>query len=223
MASYIIRFRNVDLKTPLKNLLKVPSKPLAVAIENEWLAMETKKRKDLKTMHLTTLAYEAIDNPFNESKEEVVDSILEYLKFDTIRFRDAENQELLKKQSRHWDPMVGWFEHKYNCHLPIDYGNITNTSAVPQLTLDTMSRYLHSHTRWPLVGVRFMTKNLKSFLLTTSLTERLLRPEQAVELARLETKHQIEKWSNVEWEHDIDEQVTNARVAAGALFYHLTI
>lgn len=223
MASYTVRLKNVDLKTPLKNLLKVPSKTLALAIENEWRALENKKRKDLKTMHLTTLAYEAIDNPFNESKEEVIESILEYLKFDTVRFRDVDNQDLLKKQSRHWDPLVGWFEHRYHCHLPIDYGNITSTSAVPKTTYETIARYMHSHTRWPLVGFRFMTRNLKSFVLTTSLTERLLRPEQAVELARLETRHQTEKWSSVEWEHDIDEQVTNARVAAGTLFYHLTL
>lgn len=223
MASYTIRFKNVDLKTPMKNLLKVPSKTLALAIENEWRAWETKKRKDLKTMNLTTLAYEAIDNPFNETKEEVVASILEYLKFDTIRFRDVANQELLQKQSRHWDPLVGWFEHKYQCHLPIDYGNISSTSALPTITHDTMLRYLDSHSRWPLIGFRFMTQNLKSFVLTTSLTERLLRSEQAVDLARLETKHQTEKWSKVEWEHDIDEQVTNARVAAGTLFYHLTV
>ncbi|GLJ59397.1 hypothetical protein SUGI_1507200 [Cryptomeria japonica] len=88
-------------------------KTLALAIANEWKGKESKKKLDLPSMVLTTLAYEAIDNPFNETKDAVVSSIVEYLKFDTVRFRDTCHEELLEKQSRHWDPLIGWFEHTF--------------------------------------------------------------------------------------------------------------
>lgn len=220
---YTIKLNNSSLKTPLKNLLRIHDETLALAIANEWKSKAGLKKIDLKTMHLTTMAYEAIDNPFNESKEVVINSIIEYLKFDTVRFRDVENEELLAKQSRHWDPLIGWFELNCNCHLPIEYGGIISTGVLPSSTQEVMRRNLGSLARWPLIGVRHMTTNLKSYVLARALTERFLKVEQAVDLARLETRFQTEKWSKVEWEHDLDEQCTNARVAAATLFYHLSL
>lgn len=220
---YRIKLNDVSIKTPKQNYLKVRDKSLALAIANEWKANIGKKKLNLVNMHLTTLAYTAIDNPFEETNDSLIKATIEYLRFDTTRFRDVENQELLQRQSRHWDPLVGWFEHKFNCHLPIDYGDITSTSNLPDNTTMAIERYLTSQSRWPLVGFSYLTRNLKSFVLATTLSERLLTAEKAVELARLESRFQIEKWSKVEWEHDMDEQCTNARVAAGTLFYHLSI
>lgn len=220
---YKIKLGDSILKTPGKRQLILPDESLALAIANEWKSEMRKKKISLTNMHLTTLAYTAIDNPFGESKEDVVNSIIEYLKFDTIRFRDVDNDELLSWQSRHWDPLVGWFEHQYNCHLPIDYSNFSGSGSVPQATTDTMLRHLSSHERWPLVGLNFVARNLKSLILTACLMERFLKVDKAVELSRLETRFQIDKWAKVEWEHDLDEQCTNARVAAGTLFYHLTV
>lgn len=221
--AWTILVNNQALKTPMKNMLRVPDEMLALAIANEWKSNVNKKKIDMSTMHLTTLSYTAIDNPFEETKDSLANSIVEYLKFDTIRFRDVQNEELLHKQSRHWDPLVGWFEHRFECHLPIDYGDLNDSGSLPTNTVETIIRHLKSHHWWPLNGVHYMTRNLKSFVLTASLTERFLKVPQAVELARLETRHQTEKWSKVEWEHDIDEQCTNARVAAGTLFYHLSL
>lgn len=220
---YTIKLNDVNLKTPCKNLIRIKDETLALGVANEWRSKAKSKKLDLPTMHLTTLTYEAIDNPFNETKKCLIDSIVDYLSFDTIRFRDVENESLFKKQSRHWDPMVGWFEHKFNCHLPIEYGYITNTGSLPKNTIEVVSRYLNSHERWPLVGIKFLARNLKSYVLSSSLTEKFLDVEQAVELSRLETKFQTERWSKVEWEHDLDEQCTNARVSAGTLFYHLSV
>lgn len=211
------------MKTPLNNLLRVRDETLALAIANEWKGKAGKKKIELPSMVLTTLAYEAIDNPFKETQETVVNSTIEYLKFDTVRFRDTSQDDLLAKQSRHWDPLIGWFEHKYNCHLPIDYGDIMNTSSIPAHTHEAISRHLHSLERWPLVGFKFITQNLKSYVLASCLAERFLKADDAVDLARLETKFQTERWTKVEWEHDLDEQCTKARVAAGSLFYHLCL
>lgn len=217
--AFVIKVNNRTMKTPKNKVLQVPNESLALAIANE-----RRSNKKMSNMHLTALAFTAIDNPFDETKEDMANALIEYLKFDTVRFRDTENEELLRLQSRHWDPLIGWFEHTFDCHLPIEYGDLSNVGTLPQTTSDKLSRHLQSHSgRWPLVGINFMTRNLKSFVLTSCLTERFLKVERAVEMARLETKFQTEKWSKVEWEHDIDEQTTNVRVAAGALFYHLSV
>lgn len=221
--AFTIKLNDKALRTPMRNLLRIPDETLALAIANEWKANIWKKKIDLPTMHLTTLAYTAIDNPFNESKDNIASSITEYLKFDTLRFRDVDNEELLNKQSRHWDPLIGWFEHRFQCQLPIEYGDLTSTSSIPKHTNDIVNMHLLSHDMWPLVGISFMARNLKSFVLASCLTERFIDVEKAVEVARVETRYQTERWSKVEWEHDLDEQCTNARVAAGTLFYHLSL
>lgn len=220
---FTIKLNDINLKTPLNNLLRIKDETLALAVANEWKSKVGKKKIELPTMVLTTLAYEAIDNPFDETKDAVVGSIVEYLKFDTIRFRDSSHEELLNKQSRHWDPLIGWFEHNFDCHLPIEYGDIMSTSSISKNTQDAITRHLHSLDRWPLIGVRFISQNLKSYVLASCLAERFLKVDQAVDLARLETKFQTERWTKVEWEHDLDEQCTKARVAAGTLFYHLCL
>lgn len=221
--AFKIQIGNSVLKTPRKTPLRIGNESLALAIANEWKSELNKKKMNLANMHLTSLAYTATDNPFDETEEDIANAMLEYLKFDTVRFRDTDNEEFLHRQSRHWDPLVGWFEHNYNCHLPIDYGDITNTSSIPKATSEQLLRHLCSHKRWPLVGANFITRNLKSFVLATCLMDRFLNVQQAVELARLETRFQVEKWSKVESEHDLDEQCTSARVAAGTLFYHLSL
>ena len=223
IPSYRIKVGTSTLKTPAKSPLKIKDESLALAIANEWRSELTKKKINMTKMHLTALAFTAIDNPFNETKEDIANDMIEYLKFDTVRFRDVDNEDLLHRQSRHWDPLIGWFEHKFECHLPIEYGNLTNSGSMPEATSDILFRHLCSHERWPLVGINFITRNLKSFVLATSLMERFLKVDQAVELARLESIFQAEKWSRVEWEHDVDERCTSARVAAGTLFYHLSL
>lgn len=219
--SFTLRMNNVDLKTPMHNVLRVNNEFLALAIANEWKSRADKDKLDLSNMHLTTLTYSAIDNPFKESQEVLIKSIIDYLSFDTVRFRETTNEQLLARQSRHWDPMVGWFEHRYSCHLPIEYDNVTETKPLPDHTIRTMNELLRPLDRWPLVGLKFVTQNLKSLVLASSLTDKFLKVDDAIELARLEVKFQTEKWTKVEWEHDLDEQCTKARVAAGALFYQL--
>jgi len=221
--AYIVRLNKIGLKTPMKNPLRITDETLALIILSEWKSAGFRKKLNLTNMHFTTLAYEAIDNPFNESQAIMIDTIMEYLRFDTLRFRDTDHEELLAKQSRYWDPLVGWFEHKFTCHIPIDYGNITSTTPIPNSTQEIVSRHLESHKRWPLVGLKLMCRNLKSYIIASALTEKIVGVERAVDLARLETEYQTEKWSKVEWEHDIDEECTKARVSAGTLFYHLSL
>lgn len=221
--SFSLKLNNIAVRTPLKNPFIIENEALALAILNEWKNREEKpKRLDLPRMHLTTLANEVIDNPFNETDRDITKAIISYLEFDTLRFRDVGNEQLMDKQARHWDPMIGWFEHQFDSPLPVDYGEIMTSISVPRITIEKIDQKLSVMSRWSKVGLRFVAQSLKSFVLTSSITQRFLTVEQAVDLARLETQFQVEKWSKVEWEHDLEEQSTLARTAAGSLFYHLS-
>lgn len=217
-SDYCLKLKGITIKTPKKNILKLPNESLAHAIANEFKCF-----KHMSRMHLTSLAFTAIDDPFQETKESISSLMLDYLKFDTIRYRDPEQEDLLALSSEKWDPIIGWFEEKFNVKVPIDYNNFGESSLLPQESQETVRKNLLSLDRWPLIAMKYMTSNLKSFILTTSLTEQYLSVHQTVDLARLETKFQIQRWPKVEEEHDLDDKTMCSRVAAGTLFYHLSL
>ncbi|XP_037897299.1 uncharacterized protein LOC119642272 [Glossina fuscipes] len=48
-----------------------------------------------------------------------------------------------------------------------------------------------------------------------------LHVDKAVTLARLEEEYQSKFWGRVEWSHDLNQQESQARLAAAVLFVHL--
>lgn len=50
--------------------------------------------------------------------------------------------------------------------------------------------------------------------------DKRLSVEKAVTLSRLEEEYQLKYWGRVEWAHDLNQQDTQARMAAAVLFIH---
>lgn len=177
----------------------------------------------IKDTSFKRLAYESMENPTHETHDQLVDSILEYAEFDSLRFRDSDDQDLLHLQTKEWDPMVNWFENKFNCTLPLEHSNVMAVQSLPAETREKIRCELTSLPRLPLVGLKFMSENLKSLVLSSSLAARYLSVEMAVDLSRLEISFQTQRWPSVESAHGVDKLSTLARVSAGTLFYHITL
>ena len=84
---------------------------------------------------------------------------------------------------------------------------------------ETIRKHLLSYSMDAIQGFSFGVDAIKSILLMSAVVEKKLTVNQAVQLARLETNFQIEKWGNVEWHHDLELHDTTARLAAAALFF----
>lgn len=205
------------LKTPHGNIFYTTNEPLALAVMNEW---DTQQEKiETHNMHLTTLINTAIDNPSHHNKEVFCEKIIQFLDSDTICFQSSEPPELAKLQSEKWDPVIEWFEYRFSCKVPIKKDVIV--SPVSDAARLSVYRHLTSHNDWSLLGMSFVTENLKSLLLTLALTERVINVDDAVSLSLLETEFQTEQWGRVDWAHDLDLHTLRSRVAAGLLFHFL--
>ena len=79
-------------------------------------------------------------------------------------------------------------------------------------------RYLLSYNFEAVHGFTFGIDAIKSILLMCAVVDKRLTVTEAVNLSRLETTFQTEKWGNVEWAHDLELHDTTARVAAAAMF-----
>ena len=70
------------LRTPLRKVFLVPSEGLAQAVAQEWGAQGNLIQPSL--MHITALCNTVIDDPHKRPLEQIIDSLMTYLRSDTI-------------------------------------------------------------------------------------------------------------------------------------------
>ncbi|GFQ86244.1 ATP synthase mitochondrial F1 complex assembly factor 2 [Trichonephila clavata] len=205
------------LKTPSGSLLQLPNEALASAVATEWELQQ--KIIQRHNMHITALCNTALDNPCRQTPEGIVDDMLQYLASDTLCFRSNDPPNFAELQIEKWDPLLKWFENRYQ--VRINVSEDVSTIPVPDETLAEIRKHLLSYSYWCLIGINFIAENLKSLILTLALINRVIDVEKAVALSRLETTFQIQHWGAVEWAHHVDEAQLKARVSAGVLFTYL--
>lgn len=216
-GKFEINLDKQKLKTPLGNLLQLPNEALAVAVATEWDTQGDILQQH--NMHISSLCNTAFDNPCRETKESLSDSVLQFLASDTLCFRSNDPPELVDFQNEKWNPILDWFQSRYQVETNVseDVSSVT----VSEQGLQEIRKQLLSHNTWSLIGLNFAAENMKSLILTFALTNHQIDIETAVYLSRLETIFQVNRWGNVEWSHDVDKAQTTSRVAAAALFIYL--
>jgi len=217
-GKFEINLDNRKLKTPSGTLFEVENEALAHCVANEWLSQ--KEFIYLSQMHLTGLSNTCIDNPTNVKKAVLVDSILEFLKTDTVLFYGAEPPALLEIQKKKWSPIINWFNQRYGV-------SVTPTLDISPPPLsdedhDRLHKHLMSYNLNAVQGISFGVDAIKSLILGLAVVDRRLTVNQAVELSRLELLYQTDHWGSVEWAHDIEMHDTTSRLAASSIFtyYH---
>lgn len=205
------------IKTPKGSVFQLDSYPLALAVATEWRSQKDVIR--MSDMHLTALAFTSQDNPMNDSKESLANMIVDYLDTDTVCYRSSELPDLMSLENDKWNPVIEWFMNKYDVEVGITDNVIDSPVSVEAKKV--VNKALLSFKLPSLFGMKFMTENLKSVILSYALVGQRISVEQAVSLSRLETEYQVSKWGRVEWAHDTDVMQTQARVAAGLLFLTL--
>ncbi|RXG73053.1 ATP synthase mitochondrial F1 complex assembly factor 2 [Armadillidium vulgare] len=151
----------------------------------------------------TGLSFTIIDNPQHVSKPDIVSNILEYLPTDTLLFKEGSKEDFLKIQSEEWDPIIDWFNKKFDVDVqPSDGICVQNIS---EETNEKLSRYFSSYNVWAISGILYGVEAIKSVILTAACLERKISTLKAAHLSLLETEWQAEHWGHVEWAHDEDK------------------
>jgi chaperone required for assembly of F1-ATPase len=92
-------------KTPARNALALPNRPLAAAVAAEWNAIEGDI--DPARLPLTRLANLAIDAITN-APQPVIDEIVQYAGSDLVFYRADGPEGLVALQNERWSPVLGW-------------------------------------------------------------------------------------------------------------------
>ncbi|XP_062508283.1 ATP synthase mitochondrial F1 complex assembly factor 2-like isoform X1 [Corticium candelabrum] len=211
---YAVALDGRVVKTPLRNELLVPSESLAVAIAAEWDAQWEKIQPS--GMHLTSLCMTAIDKLSETTRESQVSDILPFLQTDCSCFRVSEPDDFVKLQTDTWDPIIDWFQNKFDVKLKVSTGLLEAFQEIE--TMDRVRDVLMTYDPHVLLGVHSAVSSLSSLVIAMGLVGNFISVEKAVQAANLESEYQTKKWGTVEWSHSMSYTDTTARVAASMLF-----
>ncbi|CAL4182145.1 unnamed protein product [Meganyctiphanes norvegica] len=172
-----------------------------------------------RCLYLTGLTYTVIDNPNRDTKFDIVSKALDYMDTDTLLYRDDSTEEFTKIQEQNWDPVLDWFNERFDIEIKSAVG--VCGIEIPVEAREAVRRYLLSHNIWTCQGFLFAVEALKSIILPIAAAERKISIQTAVNLSYLETDYQRGHWGNVEWAHDLEKMDHQARFSAAMLYVQL--
>lgn len=178
-----------QVKTPAKADLVVPTEEMAQAIAAEWDAQEGEVRP--AEMPVTRGANAAIDK-VRVQHDEVADMLAAYGDADLLCYRAAEPEELVRRQSEAWDPMLDWAAEALGARLEVRTGVIH--APQPQPALDRLAERVQAMTAFQLAAFHDLVSLSGSLVLAFAAVHRLQPVERLWEMSRIDETWQEELW-----------------------------
>lgn len=188
-SGFSVRLDDRPVKTPAKNGLLLPTRPLADAIAGEWEAQP--EEIDPHSMRLTRLANSAIDR-VTEHREAVIGEIAGFADTDLVCYRAAEPEALAEKQAAGWDPLVSWVAEHHGIDL------LTTTGLLPVAQREASAKAVQAAIRafdvFSLAGLHLVTSACGSVVLGLAVADGRIDGPAAWELSLIDETFQIEEW-----------------------------
>ncbi|CAM8891347.1 unnamed protein product [Rhodiola kirilowii] len=210
------------LKTPAKKPLKLPNLFLAKAIAAEW---EYQLADGIRpfTMPLMRLACTALERvPLTRQK--IIEHLMKKFHQDLVFCRAPEDNDLTQDvhdlQVEKMDPLLAWVETEFG-FKPVVYSSIFGGKQEEGL-LTAIMNYLKNTDNCELAAVDAIASAAHSLIIAIGLVRGRLQIEEAIELARLEEDHQVDRWGLVEGGHDVDIADLKVQISSAVVFLGLS-
>lgn len=168
--------------------MRVSTKALAQAIEEEWMGEKKEKL-------LTALATTALDK-VSEDRDGYITHCCEVLSKDTLLFWEESLGALVKLQEDRWQPCIDKVNQRLGLHLKPTFSlSITPLSTEEE---KKVKRFLSTQTDCALAGFTHLLHLTESFSLTFLVFNDPLPPEEAWNLANLHENYQRLTWGKDE-------------------------
>jgi chaperone required for assembly of F1-ATPase len=177
------------IRTPARNPLVVPTRPLAGGIAAEWEAQGDKV--DPRSMPLTGLANAAIDRVAPDP-ESFAGDLARYGESDLLCYRADEPPELAARQEREWGPLLDWVRRRYDIAFEIVTGIMHRPQ--PPATVARLAEAVAARDPFALAGLSPLVTISGSLLIALALAEGAVEPDAAFDAAHLDELFQAERW-----------------------------
>ncbi len=186
---YTVLLDGRAVRTPLRRRFQVPSKSLAEAIAAEWSDQD--ERIDPISMPVTKLANTSIDHSTDKA-DAIIDEFISYADSDLLCYRAESPEELVGRQTLHWDPVLAWARE----HLGARFALTAGVVHVPQPieALQALRTQAGRYDPFRLTGLQTITALTGSAVLALAVAEGTVAPEPAWTAAFVDEDWQIELW-----------------------------
>jgi chaperone required for assembly of F1-ATPase len=177
------------VRTPKKLTLIVPTRALADAIAEEWVAQT--ERIDPSRMPLSKLAITAIDGVAG-SMAEVAHDIVRFAGSDLLCYRAEGPEALVELQERTWDPVLRWIEAETGARFLLSEGVMPVTQN--RYALERFADLVVPYDAMQLAALHVMTTLTGSAILALAVAKAERSAEAAWDAAHIDEDWQIERW-----------------------------
>lgn len=177
------------VRTPAKAPFAVPTRALAEAVAAEWERQA--EFIDPTTMPLTRLSNSAIDGVRGREAEVRAD-IAKYAASDLVCYRAEGPEELVRRQSEVWDPIVAWSSDTLGVRFAIARGIMP--VAQPETAQSGVSAALADGDAFVLAALHVMTTLMGSALLALAHARGHVAADAAWAAAHVDEDWQISQW-----------------------------
>ncbi len=179
------------LNTPMRAPVLAPTQALAQAIAGEWDAQGDTIAP--AGMHLTRLAATALDR-IGPDPSNAVAEIAGYAATDLLCHRAEGPDELARRQSQTWQPILDWAARRYGATLIAVQG--VAPAAQPEAALAALRSAVAALDRFRLAGLHGVTVSSGSLVLGLALLEAHIDIERAWAAADLDEAWQRARWGD---------------------------
>lgn len=177
------------VRTPGRSLLRVPTEELAEAIAGEWNLQG--EQIEPRSMPLTGLANAAIDR-VEPDPAAFGRTLAEYGESDLLCYRAEGPESLIERQSRVWDPLLGWARTRFGIEIETTAGVMHRRQAPG--TVEQLGLAVASRGAFQLAGLAPLVTIAGSLIIALALAEGAIGLEAAWDAAMLDEAWQAEQW-----------------------------
>jgi chaperone required for assembly of F1-ATPase len=196
------------IRTPFRQMLKLPTLSMAEAIAGEWRDQTEEIRP--AEMPLTQLANTAIDQT-HRHRTIVIDQVAAYARTDLLCYRAARPDDLAEQQAASWQPLLDWSETALGTRLAVT----TDLAPIEQPEASLLAVYtaVAQLDDFSLTGLNAATAASGSVIIGLALLRRRLDSDEACSLAHLDEQYQSAQWGE---DPDAVAQRDSVRLAINA-------
>lgn len=177
------------VRAPAGEPLELPTLALAEAVAAEWAAQGA--AVNLAEAPLTRLAFTAQDK-VGPAREAVVADVVRYADNDLLVYRADRPASFVARQAEAFDPWLAWAAAALDLRLELRRGLVARPQ--PAQSLDILRRRLSDLSGFELSGIAAAAALLNSAILAFALKAGRLSGAEALDLSRLEERHQEAEW-----------------------------
>jgi chaperone required for assembly of F1-ATPase len=188
-GGWAIRLDGRAVKTPARAELVIPTQRLADAIADEWRAVG--QTLNPREMPMTGLANAAIDRVAPD-RSTFASGLARYAEADLACYRSEWPPELVERQSKTWNALLGWARRRFD----VDFVTTSGLMHVPQppATIEQLSHAVAALDAFRLAGLSPLVAIGGSLIAALAVLEKAMAPEEAWDAVSVDERWQLEQW-----------------------------